>query len=109
MNDALAARAAGRDGPFGPTGAAGVSLGAYQRCHPPGQCTGVRRGQPAVGSVRGEAHVNSDLRLLVDASPLLQATFNKIQNMDFSIPLGSAPTGRMDADAAPRRSGIGHM
>ena len=64
---------------------------------------------PRSVSVSGAAQVEQTLRLdvHVDLDPALGARIDHLAGgaMDFSVPLGAAPTGRMDADAAPNRTG----
>ncbi len=62
---------------------------------------------PRSVSVNGSAQVEQTINLHITLDPAIQAQLDQITSgMDFSVPLGSAPTGRMDNDAAPSR-GIG--
>lgn len=58
--------------------------------------------------VNGSARVEQTLRLdvHVDLDPSLRARIDHLAGgaMDFSVPLGSAPTGQMNTDASPRRA-----
>jgi hypothetical protein len=65
---------------------------------------------PASVSVSGQAAVAQTFNIDVTLNPALQAKIDALMNFDFSVPLlGQADTGQLDTDAAPRRTGIGHM
>jgi hypothetical protein len=65
---------------------------------------------PPQVSVSGEAHVDHQVTITINPSPLLQAIVDQArQGTDFTVPLIGGGNGRMDSDAAPHRGGIGHQ
>jgi hypothetical protein len=106
MSDALAARAGGRDAPFGPTGAAGVSQGDYVAAAIRNAESRVFGAQGQGVSVSGKADVQQTFFFDISLDPDLRTQLQRFTDLAFSVPLGqAAPTGRMDDDAAPRRGG----
>ncbi len=103
MNDAMTARAAGRDGPGSP-GPGNIGDYIQSAIHQANE-----RVFGASVSVTGQAAVDQTLHVEISLDPSIQARIDALQSFEFSVPLGQAPTGRMDTDAAPQRSGIGHM
>jgi hypothetical protein len=68
------------------------------------------QGQQAV-TVQGQAQVDHEITVRIEASPLLQAIVDQArQQSEFTVPLIGDGSGRMDSDAGPHRAGgIGSM
>jgi len=66
---------------------------------------------PASVNVTGQAAVEHEITVRIEASPLLQAIVDQArQQSEFTVPLIGGGTGRMDSDAgAHRPGGIGSM
>ena len=62
-------------------------------------------------SVSGQAHVDHEVTVRIEASPLLTAIVEQARAaIDFTVPLIGGGSGRMDSDAGPHRVvGIGRM
>jgi hypothetical protein len=62
-------------------------------------------------SVSGQAHVEHEVTVKIEPSPLLTAIVEQARNaIDFVVPLAGGGSGRMDGDAGPHRTGgIGKM
>jgi hypothetical protein len=62
-------------------------------------------------SISGEARVDQELVVRIEASPLLQAIVDQArQQSETTVPLSGGGSGRMDSDAGPHRGpGVGHM
>ena len=58
--------------------------------------------RPQSVSVSGQATVDQTLHVDISLDPSLRATIDALSGVNFSVPLGSATTGQMDTDAAPR-------
>jgi hypothetical protein len=66
---------------------------------------------PASVTVNGQAQVEHEITVRIEASPLLQAIVDQArQQSETTVPLMGGGTGRMDSDAAAHRvGGIGSM
>jgi hypothetical protein len=66
---------------------------------------------PASVTVNGQAQVDHEITVRIEASPLLQAIVDQArQQSETTVPLWGGGTGRMDSDAAAHRvGGIGSM
>jgi hypothetical protein len=62
-------------------------------------------GGGAAVSVTGQAAVDQTLHVDISLDPEIRARIDSLNSFDFVVPLGQAPLGRMDDDAAPRRGG----
>jgi hypothetical protein len=62
-------------------------------------------------TVNGQAQVDHEITVRIEASPLLQAIVDQArQQSETTVPLIGGGTGAMDSDAGPHRSGgIGRM
>ena len=58
-------------------------------------------------SVDGHAELEVPVRVMVEASAELRAVVADMRSLRASIPLSGPSGGRMDSDAAPRRTGMG--
>jgi hypothetical protein len=66
---------------------------------------------PASVTVNGQAQVDHEITVRIEASPLLQAIVDQARlQSETTVPLIGGGSGKMDSDAAPHRGpGIGSM